>query len=169
MQGIRFVQIAIAGAALTLLVALMPIAGRADDGPFAILSGNWTGAGTISMNNGARERIRCRVKYDVGQNGNQARQELRCASDSYKFEMTTDAEHKSGHLYGRWSEVVYNVAGVIAGRVIGGLIDALAEGPGYSITVIVNTRGNQQTVLITSLSPHSSVREVSLTANRASR
>lgn len=168
MQGIGFIRVAIAGAATALLLVSFP--GRAQEqGPFAMLSGNWTGTGTISMNNGARERIRCRVKYDVGQNGNQARQELRCASDSYKFEMTTEAEHKGGFLSGRWSEVVYNVAGIIGGRVIGGIIDALAEGPGYSITVLVNTRGNQQTVQITSLSPHSSVREVSVTASRASR
>ena len=59
-------------------------------GPFQSLAGTWSGTGTISMKDGGHERIRCRGTYAVQSAGNNLQQELRCASDSYKFEMTTN-------------------------------------------------------------------------------
>src|ERR1700744_1237291 len=54
-------------------------------GPFARLAGSWSGSGTIAASNGSRERIRCVATYAVGGGGHALAQNLRCASDSYKF------------------------------------------------------------------------------------
>jgi membrane associated rhomboid family serine protease len=34
---------------------------HAESGPFAGLSGNWSGGGTVALAGGPRERIRCRA------------------------------------------------------------------------------------------------------------
>ena len=39
-------------------------------GPFSSFEGNWTGTGTVSADNGSKERLRCRAHYDVGGGGN---------------------------------------------------------------------------------------------------
>jgi hypothetical protein len=159
-----------AGALLAGLLVLSPARlGAQEAGPFNVLAGNWTGNGTITMDSGDRERIRCRVKYEVSQNGNYARQDLRCASDSYKFEMVTDGEYRGGYLYGRWSEITRNVGGQMTGRVVGGMIEALAEGSGFNVTFTVNTRGDRQTVMIRSQAAASDIRLVSISVHRVSR
>ncbi len=170
MQPTKPYSIAIAGAALAAFLALCPSDPRAQEaGPFTVLTGSWTGNGTITMSTGDRERIRCRVRYEVTQNGNYARQDLRCASDSYKFEMVTEGEYRGGYLYGRWSELTRNVGGQMTGRVIGGLIDALAEGSGFNVTFTVNTRGDRQSVVIASRAAVSDIRLVSISVHRVAR
>ena len=77
-----------AAAAMVLVFAatIAPEANAAGDpGPFAHLAGSWSGAGTITTSSGARERIRCAATYRVGEAGHAFQQDLRCASDSYKF------------------------------------------------------------------------------------
>src|SRR6185437_5371937 len=54
-------------------------------GPFAGMAGVWSGAGTVTLDDGSTERIRCRATYAVGAGGNGLQQTLTCASDSYKF------------------------------------------------------------------------------------
>lgn len=158
------------GAAVAAVVLFFgPSIGAQEPGPFNVLAGLWTGNGTITMDSGDRERIRCRVKYDVTRNGNYAKQDLRCASDSYKFEMVTEGEYREGYLYGRWSELTRNVGGQMTGRVIGGMIDALAEGSGFSVTFTVTTRGDRQSVIIASQALASDIRRVAITVSRVTR
>jgi len=78
-------------AVATLLVALVwGSASYAQSGPFAGLAGNWSGAGTVTLDDGSTERIRCRATYAVGAGGNGLQQTLTCASDSYKFNIATN-------------------------------------------------------------------------------
>lgn len=61
----------------------------AEGGPFADFAGLWSGAGTLRPENGAAEQIRCNANYS--QRGSSQREvdlQLRCASDSYNFDMT---------------------------------------------------------------------------------
>src|SRR5215470_13166944 len=64
-------------------------------GSFAGLAGAWNGSGRIEMQNGS-ERIRCRARYSVSQGGEVLVQELRCASDSYKFDVNCTAQSDGG-------------------------------------------------------------------------
>ena len=45
---------------LAPLLTLAPGTSQAADGPFAAFAGSWSGAGTIEVRDGSRERIRCR-------------------------------------------------------------------------------------------------------------
>ena len=74
-------------AVAVLGVALAASPGYAQSGPFAGMAGNWSGGGTVTLDDGSTERIRCRATYAVGAGGNGLNQNLTCASDSYKFDL----------------------------------------------------------------------------------
>jgi hypothetical protein len=160
-----------AAVAVTLLVAgspgYTPSSAQAAAGPFGDFEGSWSGAGTISLSNGTNERIRCRASYQVTEAGRLLSQDLRCASDSYKFELQTTVAHQGGAISGTWNETTRSVVGNISGRVAGGSIQAVATAPAVSANLSVVTKGNQQSVTIQS--PGSEVSEVSITLRRGSR
>jgi hypothetical protein len=81
-------------AALGLVLSFAPGPGHAEI--FSHLAGSWAGSGTISFNSGTRERIRCRAQYAPGDGGTSLRLELRCASDSYKFELQSNLTSSAG-------------------------------------------------------------------------
>ena len=54
------------------------------------MAGVWSGGGTVTLDDGSTERIRCRATYAVGDGGNGLNQSLTCASDSYKFDLTSN-------------------------------------------------------------------------------
>ena len=133
-------------------------------GPFGGLAGSWSGGGVIKMRDGGQERIRCRGVYDVQSGGNNIRQQLRCASDSYKFEMSTDITEMGGQLLGNWSENTRHVAGRISGHATATSIRARAEGDLFTAMLSVSTHGDRQSVSITS--PGAEISEVSIALTR---
>src|SRR5437899_12594086 len=85
--------------------------GHAQSGPFAGMAGNWSGGGTVTLDDGSRERLRCRPTYAVGLGGNGLNQSLLCASDSYKFDLRSSVVAERGALSGTWSESSRNING----------------------------------------------------------
>lgn len=136
-------------------------------GPFEGLAGSWSGGGTITMKDGGHERIHCRGTYTVGTGGNSMRQELRCASDSYKFEMSSDITQTGDQLAGNWTENTRHLAGHVSGRATPTQIHARAEGDTFTALLAVSTHGDRQSVSIQS--PGSEVSDVSITMTRGSR
>jgi hypothetical protein len=134
--------------------------------PFAGFTGTWSGTGAITLANGSTERIRCRSAYAVGNEGNRLQQNLRCASDSYRFDLTSDLEHgQDGAITGRWMESTRNATGNLTGRATPGQIQARVDSPGFSANLTVTTKGNKQSVTIES---QGELRGVSITLNKAS-
>lgn len=123
---------------------------HAEPAPFANYAGNWSGNGTITIAEGGTERIRCRGTYSVDGSGNNLHQVLRCASDSYKFELTSDIAAKGSNITGSWSEASRGVNGTVEGSVSNGQVNALVQTNGYAATFNVTTRGNRQSVNISS-------------------
>jgi hypothetical protein len=135
--------------------------------PFVGLAGSWAGGGTLTLKGGVRERVRCRATYSVARGEDQLVQDLRCASDSYKFELSSDISYANGYLSGRWNETVSRTSGTISGRALPGRIEALAETSGFAATLTMVTRGDSQSVQIESKSPD--VSDVSISLRRSSR
>src|SRR6202040_3249308 len=79
-------QIVKAGAVIAALV-LSTSAGHAQSRPFAGFDGAWSGNGTVSLSDGSSERLRCRADYKIDNTGLALKQTLKCASDSYKFDL----------------------------------------------------------------------------------
>ena len=122
----------------------------AQSGPFAPLAGTWSGEGTITTSNGGGERIRCRAKYTVGEGGRAFQQALTCASDSYKFDLTSDVTSNGDRISGNWSEASRNIFGNLQGTAGGGQIEVFVEANGFAANLTLRTNGNKQTVQISS-------------------
>ena len=118
------------------------------DGPFTGLSGYWSGGGVITMSNGSAERIRCRATYAVNRTGWAMNQSLRCASDSYRLDITSNVISEGGSISGAWREATRNVSGSISGRASRMEIQARVEGPAFSAGLYVRTHDGRQTVTI---------------------
>ncbi len=134
------------GAALMLLVS----ASHAQSGPFVGFDGTWSGTGTVSLSDGSTERIRCKADYKVNGGGLGLKQSLRCASDSYKFDLSSDVTTQGDKLSGNWSEASRNVFGSLQGTVGGGQIEVFVEANGFAANLTLRTNGNKQTVSISS-------------------
>jgi hypothetical protein len=150
-QTAAFVAIArrLIFAVVTLFAAsVFSSASHAQSGPFAGMAGNWSGAGTVTLDDGSTERIRCRASYAVGAGGNGLQQSLTCASDSYKFNIVTDLTAQGSAVSGTWSETSRNINGAIEGRSSGGNFQVTATAPGFTAGISLTTRGNKQSVSI---------------------
>ena len=137
---------AAAAAGLLGLVAL-PASVQASSSPFSAMSGNWSGGGFITMASGTKERIRCRAKYDVDGGGSSLDLTLRCASDSFNFELQSNASHSNGAVTGTWSENTRHVGGNIEGSARGNAIHVRVSGV-ISAMLAVSTNANQQSISI---------------------
>lgn len=137
-------------AAVVAFALMVPALAQADSAPFANFAGSWSGSGSITIAEGGTERIRCRGTYTVDGSGNNLHQVLRCASDSYKFELTSDIAAKGNNITGSWSEASRGVNGSVEGSIANGQVTALVQTNGYAATFNVTTRGNKQSVAISS-------------------
>ncbi|MGB8897825.1 MAG: hypothetical protein WCC90_00585 [Methylocella sp.] len=135
-------------ASAILLVSAQAQAEPGSRGPFLGLSGHWSGAGTITMTNGATERIRCRVAYAVNAAGKGLQQSLRCASDSYRVEINSNVISEGGSLSGSWAETTRGLSGNVSGRVTGAEIVANVAGAGFAARLNVRTHDDKQSVTI---------------------
>jgi len=136
------------GAALLLSVA----AGHAQSGrgPFAGFDGAWSGTGTVALSDGTTERIRCKADYKVSGTGMDLKQTLRCASDSYKFDLSSDVTSSGDRISGNWSEASRNLNGNLQGTAGGGQIEVFVEAAGFAASLTLRTNGSRQTVQINS-------------------
>ncbi|WP_458759413.1 hypothetical protein ACSVBT_01420 [Afipia sp. TerB] len=136
------------GAGFGALLAVAPA--HADPGAFSGYAGRWSGNGTITIANAGTERIRCKGTYKVENGGNTLLQDLRCASDSYRFDLNSEVNSSGGNLSGSWTEASRNINGSISGRISGGQVTALVQTNGYAANFSISTRGSKQSVHITS-------------------
>jgi hypothetical protein len=83
--------------AVTTIALWTASAAAAPAGPFAGLGGAWNGRGQIHLSDGSKETLRCRATYQVDAGGKAMHQVLRCASDSYNFELRSDVESEGDH------------------------------------------------------------------------
>ena len=67
------------------LAAFAASTSYAQSSAFAGMAGTWSGGGTVTLDDGSSERIRCRATYKVS--GASMDMSLTCASDAYKFNL----------------------------------------------------------------------------------
>ena len=132
--------------------------------PFRAMAGTWSGGGVLSTSDGERQPLRCRANYGVADRGDELRLNLRCASDSYNFDLASHVAYRGGAITGDWTEATRNAAGTIAGRAFGDRIEAAARGQNFAAELSLTTRGNRQ---FASIRPEGTdVRAVSLALER---
>jgi hypothetical protein len=145
-HGARFLFLGATLFALSMLGAPVAIA---DGGPFDGLAGRWAGNGVVTYSDGTKERLQCTVKYDQSE-PNSISQSLACntSSDTYNFKINAYYRNQATSLVGHWDELVLQISGSISGTVSNGRISGNLRGPGFQANVIVDTKGDHQTVTI---------------------
>jgi hypothetical protein len=131
-------------AAVFLAASFSGSASHAQSGPFAGMAGGWAGGGTVTLDDGSKERIRCRASYAVA--GPSMNMTLTCASDSYKFNLQASVVDQGGAVSGTWSESSRGVSGSLQGRGGGGNFDVLASAAGFNANISLRTAGNKQSI-----------------------
>jgi hypothetical protein len=163
--GMRLSRHALAWTVATLLGGVfLSTQSQAQPGPFTALMGSWIGNGSITLSDGRNEPIRCRATYMVAQAGNQLQQNLRCAGDSFRFDLSSDVGNQRGAISGTWSEPTRGLSGNISGSAIGNQIQVRVGGPGFAANLLLVTRGDRQSVSIRSAGTE--IAEVSITLAR---
>src|SRR4051794_25035659 len=150
-----------AGIAAALMLSVA--AGQAQSGLFAGFDGSWSGNGTVALSDGTTERIRCKADYKVNGSGLGLKQNLHCASDSYKFDLSSEVTSNGDRISGNWSERSRNIFGNLQGTAGGGQIEVFVEAAGFAANLTLTTRGNKQTVQISS---KGEIRGVNITMTR---
>ncbi|MGJ4893668.1 MULTISPECIES: hypothetical protein [unclassified Bradyrhizobium] len=135
-----------AAAAVVLTAGMTASPGHADPGPFTGMAGTWGGSGTVALEDGSTERIRCRANYGVS--GPRMTLVLTCASDAYKFGLQAEVIAEGSAISGTWSETSRGINGVLQGRGGGGNFQLLATTAGFNANIALATRGKRQSVSI---------------------
>ncbi len=120
----------------------------AQTGTFNSMAGNWAGGGTVTLEDGSTERIRCRSSDTVGSGGSTLSLSLTCASDSYKFEFRAILSAEGGALSGSWNETSRGIAGSLQGRGTAGNFQVVAITVGFNANISLRTAGSKQSILI---------------------
>ena len=139
---------AMAAIALLMLGAGLPPAAAAQ-GPFAAFHGTWSGNGTMRID-GKAERIRCQASYrTLGSSGHEIDLNLKCDSDSYKFNLGGRFQADEGnHVSGQWTEHTRNVGGIVIGNVNGGRFNLHVESNAFTADMTILTNSRSQRVSI---------------------
>jgi hypothetical protein len=156
-------------ASLVLTICLSIFSGAQAQGtaPFQQLAGQWSGSGTIDLANGTHESIKCKASYDVLEERNNLQLNIRCASDSYNFDLRGSATYAAGAIKGTWSESTRNAAGTISGTANRDQFQIVATGPSFSASMTLTVRADSQSVVIKSQDAKATLKSVSIAFQRS--
>ena len=168
-RPLKSINFMLRSAIVILAICLSAAGSHAQDAsPLGRLAGQWAGSGTIDLADGTHEPIRCRASYDVLDGERNVQLNIRCASQSYNFDLRGSANYEAGAINGTWSESTRNVAGTIAGKAHGGQFEVVASAPSFTASLTLVTRGDRQAVTIRSHDAQSSsIKAVSFTLRRS--
>jgi hypothetical protein len=130
-----------------LMTAIVAAPARAEQG-FDNVAGSWSGGGSMKPSDGARERVRCKVDYNVKNAGQSVKMSVRCASDAYKMDLSANIDQSGTALSGNWFESQYRQGGKVSGRNVNDLIEAKVESDTIVALLTVRTKGNRQTFVM---------------------
>ena len=135
--------------------------------PFSDFAGQWVGSGAISLANNQQEPIKCRAAYDVLEEQHNLQLDIRCASESYKFELRGTATDKGGRISGSWTEATRNATGTLSGVADHNRLQVLAKGTAFTATLTLIIQGNKQTVSIKSQDAKTSIQGATINLRRS--
>ncbi len=130
--------------------------------PFFKYGGNWTGGGFLHLSDETKERIRCRARFTHSEINLTI--SLRCAGDSYNFDVLSDLSSNGRMVSGEWSESNLGINGSVSGQLIGDNIRAVIESMAFNATFELIISGEKQQVKI--LSPGSQISAVLIWLSR---
>ena len=131
-----------------LVFAATAVAGMATSATnVSDLSGRWTGWGSVTLSSGQSEQLKCVATYFV--EGVSVRQNLRCASQSYKIDAVANLSVANGRVTGQWEERTWSVGGSVTGRQTDKGFDLAINGPNFGAAMMVGGTSCKQSINIT--------------------
>ncbi len=152
------------GLMTTLIIAGGPQA-KAEQGPFAPLAGSWSGGGEVNMSDGSVDRLRCKATYKISGAGTGATLNLRCASDSYNFDLTGNVRSDGGTVSGTWTEATRGIGGTVSGNAARNGISLQVIGPTFAAGLSLSVNGNKQAISISA--PASEIRSATISLTKS--
>ncbi len=137
--------------------------------PFMKFGGNWTGSGFIHLSNLTKERVRCRGTFTPADMLNifSLKVELRCAGDSYNFNIQSELIFGGSTISGTWSENSLGINGNVTGTINGDEILVVLESEIFTATFAMMVVGDKLQINIQS--PGSEITQVLGELNRNSK
>jgi hypothetical protein len=117
------------------------------DDTWSRLEGRWSGVGTIVLDGGGTERLKCQASYQVEGEGHVA-QRLTCVSPSYRIDGSTDLIFEGTRLSGTWSERSYAVGGGLSGTSADGQMAFRLDAPTFSGNARIEVQRCRQTIRV---------------------
>lgn len=110
------------------------------------LPGRWAGWGSVTLATGQSEQVKCIATYFV--DGPSVRQNLRCASQSYKIDAVANLSVANGRVTGEWEERTWSVGGSVTGRATDKGFDLAINGPNFGAAMTVGGTNCKQSINI---------------------
>lgn len=140
---------ALAAVAGALLGSASPAAA---DSNFTSLDGAWFGSGSVRLENGKSERLKCKGYYNAKAGGATLGMAIACGNASFKINMRANLTNAGGKITGTWEEREFNQTGNVIGKPTGSGF-ALKFSGAISGTMSVSLTGGSQTVSISTGGP----------------
>ena len=126
-------------------IGMVPASGAA--GSLSNLPGRWTGKGMMHLQSGDKERVKCVATYFV--RGGEVKQNLRCASASYRIDARTVLNVSGSRITGSWIERSFSSNGSISGRLTDDGFRLRIVGDAFTAGMTVAGSSCRQTLTIT--------------------
>ena len=133
------------GCALSLLAG-STVAQTTD--PIMALGGRWAGMASVTPDSGPDQASSCVGTYFPADNGAKLTQNLRCKSDSYQLDASTQLQIAGTKITGRWQDKVNNLDGIINGTVKPDGFDILLSGDFFDAKMTIARTSCQQSITI---------------------
>lgn len=145
-QSMIALSSAVAAGALALGATLTSAKGT-DGGALKMLSGRWSGQGTMTPAAGTPETFRCVVNYLPVKDGTATvRQNLRCQSPNYRIDAAAMLTITGQVVTGRWVDNVYALDGDVQGSMTKDGFNVLLTGQFFQARMSVASNGCDQSV-----------------------
>jgi hypothetical protein len=95
---------------------------------FKQLAGSWRGTGTLTLEDGTRQRLSCRGYYVLKSGGSGLSIAILCNAPDQKVEIRSQITQTARGVSGRWEERTYNALGEVSGRASGQTLNLSIKG-----------------------------------------
>ena len=92
--------------------------------------------------------MKCRVTYVVSDQGQQARQTIRCATEGTSIEVQSFVTHVAGVLKGTWKELSRDMSGELSGSVTPNGFKVAIKGSELNANMDIIVKDNKQIIEI---------------------
>ncbi len=134
-----------------MVLAAATVPAWALEGTFSALDGAWSGSGSVRLENGKSERLRCKGYYNA-KSGTSLGMAINCGNASFKINMRAALKSAGGTITGTWEEREFNQSGNVSGKQTANGFSLKFSGA-ISGSMNVSMTGARQTVSISTGGP----------------